>query len=179
MLDPTLDNPRFVNLAADDYHLAEQVSTSIDAGDPARPFALEPAPNGGRIDLGAYGNTSQAALSRPAYLDLEFPSFYTDWEVALERPIVWWTFNVTGDVKIELFLEGAGKVADIGVVPAAAGQFNWSPQASGISGRHLQTLSDPRHVAGRARHHGPIARAVCCSDRRRRLLCRRQEQRRR
>src|SRR5207248_5484501 len=63
VLDPTLDDPRFVNLATDDYHLTNQVSTSIDAGDPARSYALEPAPNGGRIDQGAYGNTSQAALS--------------------------------------------------------------------------------------------------------------------
>jgi parallel beta-helix repeat protein len=30
----TLDNLQFVNLAADDYHLADLVSTSIDAGDP-------------------------------------------------------------------------------------------------------------------------------------------------
>jgi hypothetical protein len=84
-----------------------------------------------------------------AYLDLEFPSFYTDWEVALERPIAWWAFNVAGDVMIELFLEGAGKVADIGVAPAGAGQFNWSPQASGISGDtfhryriHVTSLAD-------------------------------------
>ena len=38
-------------------------SFSIDTGDPADAFALEPSYNGGRINLGAYGNTSYAATS--------------------------------------------------------------------------------------------------------------------
>jgi len=36
-------------------------SPAIDAGDPASAFANEPAPNGGRVNLGAYGNTAQAS----------------------------------------------------------------------------------------------------------------------
>ena len=32
-------------------------SPCIDAGDPASDYALEPAGNGGRINLGRYGNT--------------------------------------------------------------------------------------------------------------------------
>jgi hypothetical protein len=36
-------------------------SPSIDAGDPASPFANEPAPHGGRINQGAYGNTVEAS----------------------------------------------------------------------------------------------------------------------
>ena len=35
----------------------------IDAGDPASPCTLEPKPNFGRINLGAYGNTPQASKS--------------------------------------------------------------------------------------------------------------------
>jgi hypothetical protein len=38
-------------------------SPSIDTGDPADSFASEPAPNGGRINMGAYGNTPEASLS--------------------------------------------------------------------------------------------------------------------
>lgn len=41
-----------------DYHLWP-FSAAIDAGDPAAPFAAEPAPNGGRANLGYYGNTAQ------------------------------------------------------------------------------------------------------------------------
>lgn len=52
-------DPRFVNAAADDYHLAAG-SPCIDAGDPASPFGDEPAPNGGRADMGRFGNASDA-----------------------------------------------------------------------------------------------------------------------
>lgn len=38
-------------------------SPAIDAGDPAAPYALEPAPNGNRLNLGAYGNTAEASKS--------------------------------------------------------------------------------------------------------------------
>ncbi len=36
-------------------------SPCINAGDPASDFSLEPAPNGGRINMGAYGDTDQAS----------------------------------------------------------------------------------------------------------------------
>lgn len=36
-------------------------SPCIDAGDPASAWAIEPAPNGGRVNMGAYGNTEQAS----------------------------------------------------------------------------------------------------------------------
>jgi hypothetical protein len=38
-------------------------SPCIDAGDPASPVGQEPQPNGNRVNLGAYGGTSQASLS--------------------------------------------------------------------------------------------------------------------
>jgi len=52
----------FTNEAANDY--TEMTgSPSIDAGDPNDAFDLEPAYNGGRINLGAYGDTPFAATS--------------------------------------------------------------------------------------------------------------------
>jgi predicted outer membrane repeat protein len=39
-------------------------SPCIDAGDPDSPVGDEPEPNGGRINLGAYGGTSEASQSR-------------------------------------------------------------------------------------------------------------------
>ena len=36
-------------------------SPCIDAGDPGWPVGLEPAPNGGRVNMGAYGGTTQAS----------------------------------------------------------------------------------------------------------------------
>ena len=38
-------------------------SPLIDAGDPAAAWSLEPVPNNGRVNLGAYGNTPVASLS--------------------------------------------------------------------------------------------------------------------
>jgi len=38
-------------------------SPCIDAGDPASLVGAEPSPNGNRINMGAYGGTSQASLS--------------------------------------------------------------------------------------------------------------------
>jgi hypothetical protein len=54
-------DPRFVNEAGDDYHLAAG-SPCIDAGDPDAPFADEPAPNGGRADMGRFGNAGELAV---------------------------------------------------------------------------------------------------------------------
>ena len=38
-------------------------SPAIDAGDPASPIGYEPFPNGGRINMGAYGGTAEASKS--------------------------------------------------------------------------------------------------------------------
>lgn len=58
----TLDPVEFENAAALDYR--EKAGTSaVDAGDPADPFHREPAPSGGRANLGAFGGTSDAAAS--------------------------------------------------------------------------------------------------------------------
>ena len=68
-------DPLFVNSTLGDYHLqstggswhggtfsADMAdSPCIDAGDPTMPVGAEPAPNGGRINLGAYGGTAQAS----------------------------------------------------------------------------------------------------------------------
>jgi hypothetical protein len=72
--DPCFANPNNV-----DYHLKSQAgrwvadegrwtkdeltSPCIDAGDPASPIGLEPFPNGGIINMGAYGGTEEASKS--------------------------------------------------------------------------------------------------------------------
>lgn len=47
---------QFENEAADDYRVLAGDPT-VDAGAPDSPFALEPSPNGGRVNVGAFGNT--------------------------------------------------------------------------------------------------------------------------
>lgn len=72
-------DPLFADPSAEDYHLKSQAgrwdpvakawvvdmvtSPCIDAGDPASDYADEPASNGQRINLGAYGGTEQASKS--------------------------------------------------------------------------------------------------------------------
>ena len=55
--------PQFVELIEDanDYHLLDN-SPCIDGGDPNVP-CTEPQPNGSLVNMGAYGNTPQAALT--------------------------------------------------------------------------------------------------------------------
>lgn len=53
-------DPQFANAAQGNYHLAGS-SPCVDAGDPASDYSNEPLPNGGRVNMGAYGNTAEAA----------------------------------------------------------------------------------------------------------------------
>jgi probable HAF family extracellular repeat protein len=46
-----------------DWVLDDVTSPCIDAGDPNNSVAAEPNPNGGRINMGAYGGTTQASKS--------------------------------------------------------------------------------------------------------------------
>lgn len=55
--------PLFVDAASDNYQL-QALSPCIDGGNPETDYSLEPAPNGSIINMGAYGNTSQAASSQ-------------------------------------------------------------------------------------------------------------------
>jgi hypothetical protein len=72
-------DPLFVDPRGGDHHLSsergrywpafklwvldEATSPCIDAGDPADSYLLERKPNGGRIDVGAYGGTPYASLT--------------------------------------------------------------------------------------------------------------------
>jgi hypothetical protein len=73
-------DPQFANRGLDNYRLRSSGgrwtpagwkadadnSPCINRGDPSSPFGSEPAPNGTRINMGAYGNTSEASRS-PLY----------------------------------------------------------------------------------------------------------------
>ncbi len=47
------------------WDLSPQQSPGISAGDPNAPYHREPAPNGQRVNLGAYGNTPVASKANP------------------------------------------------------------------------------------------------------------------
>ena len=72
-------DPIFADPNNGDYHVNSQAgrwepgkqawimdnvtSPCIDAGDPMSPIGLEPFPNGGRVNMGAYGGTAEASKS--------------------------------------------------------------------------------------------------------------------
>jgi hypothetical protein len=72
-------DPCFADSDSDDYHLRSQAgrydrnsqswvqddvtSVCVDAGDPMSPIMREPFPNGGTINMGAYGGTAEASKS--------------------------------------------------------------------------------------------------------------------
>jgi len=77
-------DPCFADPANGDYHLKSQygrwapsanggaggwvtddvTSPCINGGDPASDYSLEPQPNGGRVNMGAYGNTPEASKGK-------------------------------------------------------------------------------------------------------------------
>jgi hypothetical protein len=83
-------DPFFANPDAGDYHLKSQAgrwdvineiwiiddvtSPCIDAGDPHSPFDLEPNPNGGVVNAGAYGDTVEASKSLLSISEEDFES---------------------------------------------------------------------------------------------------------
>jgi len=69
--------PHFVDLSEGDYHL-QSWSPCVDAGDPASDFSNEPEPNGGRINIGAYGSTPEAASASE---DTDGDSLPDEWEM--------------------------------------------------------------------------------------------------
>jgi len=65
-------------LPGTNYRLSPN-SPCIDAGDPASDYSLEPQPNGGRINMGAYGNTIYAETS--ITVDKDNDGIRDDWEL--------------------------------------------------------------------------------------------------
>ena len=60
-------------------------STAIDMGDPDADCSHEPSPNGGRLNLGAYGNTVEASRSATGQPEAEVEVTFPD---GLTRPLV-------------------------------------------------------------------------------------------
>ena len=60
-------------------------SPAIDLGDPTADYSNEPAPNGGRLNLGAYGNTAEASRTAYGQPNANVQVLYPDGE---PRPLV-------------------------------------------------------------------------------------------
>ena len=102
------DDPLFVDPNHNDYHIRSErgrywprfdiwvldkiTSPCVDAGDPDADTSNEPMPNGGRINIGAYGGTMEASLStseQPLPLSRKASNPYPpDGAVGIDRNVV-------------------------------------------------------------------------------------------
>ncbi len=141
VVSPTRDDPgfTFVDPATDEYRVAFR-ATSVDAGTPGDAFALEPAANGDRVNLGAYGNTTQATRSENEWLRITEPNYYRDLIPGETYEITWDHYHLTGSfLNVELVEEGVGTTVTIASQASVnLGGFTWSPSALGVSGDLLK-----------------------------------------
>ncbi|MGA2498773.1 MAG: right-handed parallel beta-helix repeat-containing protein [Tepidisphaeraceae bacterium] len=111
-------DPKFVNVAGpdgilgygagadygtdDNFHL-QSTSPAIDAGDPTLMYLNEPAPNGGRINLGNFGNTTQADPSPAAQsVQVTSPSNLQKLEAGHQYTLSWQTTGVVANQPVLL-----------------------------------------------------------------------------
>ncbi|HHM12371.1 MAG TPA: hypothetical protein ENJ16_02380, partial [Planctomycetaceae bacterium] len=79
----------------DDFHL-QFSSPAIDRGDPADDVSLEPVPNGGRINLGAFGGTIEATSSRAQVVQATVPVGYERYRTEEQVTIEWRSNGIDG-----------------------------------------------------------------------------------
>ena len=100
-------------------------SKAIDRGDAALAIGLEPAPNGGFVEIGAYGGTQQASLSLPQFIIVSSPDGGEFVQQGRVFNINWRSFAVAGAVDIDI-LTGNGAIR-LATGTANDGQFAWTP----------------------------------------------------
>ena len=106
-------------------------SPAIDAGAPTDSAANEPAPNGGFVNLGAYGNTAQASKSAATWLRVTRPDGGESWSTRQTFAILWRGDNPgSGLVDIDLMHSAAGGALtlerNIATGVANNGRFDWA-----------------------------------------------------
>ncbi len=102
-------------------------SGAIDRGDAATPFGNEPAPDGGYVNIGAYGNTAQASLSPAQYIWVQAPAAGANVPQESDFTVRWRSFGFTDTVDIEVSPTGLiGDYQLLGANEADDGDFVWS-----------------------------------------------------
>lgn len=100
-------DPMFANVESDDFHLKSaagrfdsqrgvwtndtETSKLIDMGDITSTFVQEPVPNGGRINVGLYGNTPEA--SKSATTGVIIPLTMSDGGTIRGEATLYWTWH--------------------------------------------------------------------------------------
>lgn len=143
-------DPKFAGASAGDFHLRSQAgryvpgtgfvldadtSVLIDAGDPSFSAALEPAPNGGRVNLGAFGDSTEASKS-PTNSTLTAVSFNDGGGASGQLSLYWIASGnaATHTLRLSYSADGGLTFTNVAVgIPASAGTFAWDSSAFGSS----------------------------------------------
>ena len=106
----------------DDFHVTAG-SPAVDGGDPTSQYLHELAPNGDRVDIGAYGNTPEALLSPSQEVQVLSPNGNEKFEQGQQTTINWRSSGLTSTRPVILI--GAGSTAQ---------NDNWSPDVYRTAG---------------------------------------------
>ena len=119
-------------------------SPAIDLGDPSDSFTNEPSPNGGYINIGAYGDTSQASTSLTQYLLVTKPGSGGEIWPEGQTFSITWRFDLApvngvtppaGTVNIELLQQGSTTpVLTIASGAPNTGEYSWTLPTSVVAG---------------------------------------------
>ncbi|HEY9107620.1 MAG TPA: right-handed parallel beta-helix repeat-containing protein, partial [Roseateles sp.] len=142
--------PGYVNEAAGDLRLRAD-SAGVDRGNPLSAYAKEPGQGGGRIDLGAYGNTAQATPSASAYLQLTGPNGLEKLVVGQATTIAWRSAGVAPGtaVTVSYSLDGGQHWSLLGSTALDAqgrGQLTWTPQQATLGNTALVRIATANGV---------------------------------
>ncbi|MEX0641437.1 MAG: right-handed parallel beta-helix repeat-containing protein, partial [Pirellulales bacterium] len=110
-----------------------QQSPAIDQGDPASGYSSEPGDNGGRVNLGALGNTAFASHSPAEVLQVLAPNGLEKFEEAETTAITWRSSGLEGvTVDVELSIDSGQTWSTLaGDVPLDSGGQGSLPWLAG------------------------------------------------
>ena len=104
-------------------------SPTIDRGRAGDSYALEPAPNGGYINIGAYGDTAQAGESPSQYITILSPSGGERIGQGSTVTIDWRSFGFTGNVNISYEGGSVSSFTTLAANVANSGSYTWTVAA--------------------------------------------------
>ncbi len=154
--------PQFVDLDGPDNVFANGVggfddnfaialtSPAGDAGDPNEQFAFEPLPNGGRVNLGAAGNSLRAEPSNPQALQVITPNGLEKFEQGQTVPVRVNTAGLRSDQPVYLINAGGASVdrwvTGIGYTSTGVQSFSNHPLVTATIDRSAVSDAPPESV---------------------------------
>ena len=132
--------------AADDNFLISATSPTIDAGDPTSYYLSEPAPNGGRANLGYSGNSSLATASPVQVMQVLSPNGNEKVEQGQILPISWQSNGLSSTQAVALI--------DVG---STAGSGIWSADRYGATANGSSFTSSANVVLSGVTNPAPLS----------------------